>query len=247
MREYTREALPIRIMKLTVKAIGLTIIFGTIIFFLWRAFVSTIIPDEVDGLSPNANLHAAWVAAKEAGEELTYFSQKQNETTTAEHNYSYFTAKEVAFIEDANQIQVLFRYNNATIRNLVADYDLPEVPDRTAELYDITLYVAYDLTPGEMADNDGNNPESVKFVRYYPTSTESASSLMYNYRRLTFDGIDMNVADNPVLAVYVDVYYVGDVDYSKDSYGTLCIFDYATIKDYYDLTGDELRALEKFE
>ncbi len=247
MREHTREALPIRIMKITVKAVGLTIIFGTIIFFLWRAFVSTIVPDEVDGLSPNANLRAAWVAAKEAGEELTYFSQKQNETTTAEHNYSYFTAKEVAFIEDANQIQVLFRYNNATIRNLVEDYDLPEVPDRTADLYDVTLYVAYDLTPGEKGDNDGNNPESVKFVRYYPTATESASTLMYNYRRLTFDGIDMNVTDNPVLAVYVDVYYVEDVDYSKDSYGTLCIFDYATIKDYYDLTGSEVKALEEFE
>ena len=245
-RTYTRESLPIRIMKIIVKAVCLTIVFGTIIFFLWRAFISTIIPGEVDGLSPNAPLHTAYTTAVAEGRELTYFTQMQSETTTAEHNYSYFTAKEVAFIEDANQIQLLFRYNNATIRSLAKDYDLPEIPDRESDLYDITLYVAYDLTPADKSDNDGNDPESVKFVRYYPTVTESASTLMYNYRRLTFDGIDMNVIENPVLAVYVDVYYVEDIDYTKDSYGTLCVYDYATEKDYYELDQDEVKALKEY-
>ena len=247
MSERRRESLPIRIMKATVKAIGLLLVFGTTIFFLWRAFISTIVPDEVDGLAPNANLKAALQAAKEADEELTYFNQAQSETTTAEHNYSYFTAKDVAFIEDANQIQVLFRYNNATIRSLVKDYGLSEIPDRKADLYDVTLYVAYDLTPDVLSDNDGNDPESVKFVRYYPSDCESATSLMYNYRRFTFDGIDMNVTDNPVLAVYVDVYYVEDIDYGKDSYGTLCIYDYATEREYYELDKDEVKALEEYK
>ena len=247
MRSRTREPLPIRIIKILLKSVALILIVGTIIFFLWRAFISTIVPKEVDGLAPNAPLHAAWQAATESGKELTYFTQRQSETTTAEHNYSYFTAKDVAFIEDANQVQVLFRYNNATIRSLVNDYNLPAVPDRSAELYDVTLYVAYDLTPDNVGDNDGNNPESVKFVRYYPTESESAQTLMYNYRRLTFDGVDMTVTENPVLAVYVDVYYVEDVDYTKDSYGTLCIYDYATQKDYYELEKDEIKALEEYK
>jgi hypothetical protein len=246
MSEHIKESLPVRIMKITVEAIGLTLVFGTIIFFLWRAFISTIIPDEVDGLAPNAPLQAAFLSAKERGEALQYFTQMQDETTTAEHNYSYFTAREVAFIEEANQIQLLFRYNNSTIRHLVQDYKLPEMPDREADLYDVTLYVAYDLTPDNPKDNDGNDPASVRFERYYPTETHAASSLMYNYRRITFDGIDMNPAENPVLAVYVDVYYVGDVDYSKDSYGTLCIYDYATIRDYYDLDKNEVKALEDY-
>lgn len=247
MRSRTRESLPIRIMKILLKVICLTIIFGTIIFFLWRAFISTIVPKEVDGLAPNAPLHTAWQTAQEAGKELTYFTQRQSETTTAEHNYSYFTAKDVAFIEDANQIQVLFRYNNSTIRSLVKDYNLDAIPDRTAELYDVTLYVAYDLTPDNLGDNDGNNPESVKFVRYHATESVSAQTLMYNYRRITFDGVDMTVTENPVLAVYVDVYYVEDIDYTKDSYGTLCIYDYATQKDYYDLSKDEIKALEAYK
>ena len=247
MREHIKDPLPIRIMKLTVKAVGLILVFGTIIFFLWRAFISTIVPAEVNGLAVNDEVHAAWLAAAEAGEELTYFTQSQNETTTAEHNYSYFTAKNVAFIEDANQIQLLFRYNNATIRSLVKDYDLPEVPDRAAELYEVTLYVAYDLTPDNPADNAGNDPESVKFVRYYPTATESARTVMDNYRRLTFDGVDMNVTENPVLAVYLDVYYKEDVDYEKDPYGTLCIYDYLSEREYSSLGKDEVKALEEYE
>lgn len=246
MSEQMHESLMIKIMKITVKAIGLILVFGTIIFFLWRAFISTIVPGEVDGLAINPQVHAAWKAAEEAGEELTYFTQVQNETTTAEHNYSYFTAKNVAFIESANQVQLLFRYNNATIRSLVKDYNLPEVPDRSLDLYDITLYVAYDLTPEDITDNAGNNPESVKFVRYYPTATESAQTLMYNYRRLTFDGIDMNVTDNPVLAVYVDVYYKEDIDYEKDPYGTLCIYDYLTEREYHGLGKSEVKALEDY-
>ena len=245
MSERTRESLPIRIIKMTVKIIGLVLVFGTTLFFLWRAFISTIVPKEVDGLAPNANLYAAWKAAEKEGEELTYFMQDQNKTTTAEHNYSYFTAHEVAFLEDANQIQVLFRYNNATIRSLVKDYELPEIPDRTTDLYDVTLYVAYDLTPDDVTDNDGNDPDSVRFVRYYPTATQSATSLMYNYRRLTFDGIDMNVTDNPVLAVYVDVYYVEDIDYEKLPYGTICLYDDETRDREYEFDKKDLKRLEK--
>jgi hypothetical protein len=129
----------------------------------------------------------------------------------------------------------------------VEDYGLPRVPEREEELYDVTLYVAYDLTPADLTDNAGNHPDSVKFVRYHATSFEPAQSLMYNYRRLTFDGIDMNVTENPVLAVYVDVYYVEDIDYGKDSYGTLCIYDYATQKEYCKLDKSEAEALKNFQ
>jgi hypothetical protein len=68
---------------------------------------------------------------------------------------------------------------------------------------------------------------------------------MYNYRRLTFDGVDMTVSDNPVLAVYVDVYYLGDLDYEAESYGTICIYDYMAEITYETLTKQEIEALEK--
>lgn len=247
MNKHHSEPLFVRIMKVTVKAICLTLVFGTSLFFIWRAFFSTAIPAEVNGLAVNDTLYAAWQTARAEGKTLTFFSQEQGETTTAEHNYSYFTAKNVTFIQEANQVQLLFRYNNATIRHLTEDYGLTETPDRASDLYDVTLFVAYDLTPDDPTDNDGNNPESVKFVRYHATSSEPAQTLLYNYRRLTFDGVDMTVTDNPVLAVYVDVYYVGDLDYEKEPYGALCIYDYATETEYGEPDKKITEALESYQ
>ena len=247
MSEPNHESLLIRIAKITVKALGLTLVFGTIIFFLWRAFISTIVPAEVDGLSMNDKLHTAWQTAESAGESLTLFSQAQGDTTSAEKNYSYFSAKNVTFIQEADQVQLLFRYNNATLRHLKEDYGLPENPDRHGDYFDVTLVVAYDLTPDVTADNLKSDPESVRLVRYHATSSETAETLIYNYRRLTFDGIDMTVTENPVLAVYMDVYYKEDVDYEKDAYGTLCIYDYITQTDYAELSRKDREALESYK
>ncbi len=245
MSEKIHEALPVKIARLTVKAIGMILVFGTILFFIWRAFISTVVPAEVKYLSANTPLKEAYEAALAKGEEVTVFYQEsQYDTTTVrDKNYSYFTAKDARFIREANQVQILFRYNNATIRHLVEDYKLTETPDRKADLYDVTLYVAYDLTPDNLTDNAGNDPAAVKFVRYHATSSEPARSLIYNYRRMTFDGLDMTVTDNPVLAVYVDVYYLGDLDYEAEPYGTICIYDYMAENTYGTLDKKEIAAL----
>ena len=47
-----------------------------------------------------------------------------------------------------------------------------------------------------------------------------------------------------VLAVYVDVYYLGDLDYEAEPYGTICIYDYAAENTYGTLTKQEIAALE---
>ena len=62
---------------------------------------------------------------------------------------------------------------------------------------------------------------------------------------MTFDGLDMTVTDTPVLAVYVDVYYLGDLDYEAEPYGTICIYDYAAENTYGTLTKQEIEALEE--
>ena len=247
MSEHAKESLLTKIARLTVKAIGMILVFGTILFFIWRAFISTVVPAEVKYLSANTPLKEAYEAALAEGREVTVFYQEsQYDTTTVrDKNYSYFTAKDARFIQEANQVQILFRYNNATIRHLVEDYGLTETPDRAEDLYDVTLYVAYDLTPTDITDNAGNDPASVKFVRYHATSSEPARSLIYNYRRMTFDGVDMTVTENPVLAVYVDVYYRGDLNYEAEPYGTICIYDYAAANTYGTLTKQEIEAIEE--
>lgn len=247
MSEQVKESLIVKIARLTVKAVGMILVFGTIIFFIWRAFISTIVPAEVKGLAPNDALRKAYESAAAEGREVTVFYQEsQYDTTTVrDKNYSYFTAKDARFIVEANQVQLLFRYNNATIRHLVEDYGLTETPDRETDLYDVTLYVAYDLTPADLTDNAGNNPDSVRFVRYHASSSEPAQALIYNYRRMTFDGVDTTVTDNPVLAIYVDVYYLGDLNYEAEPYGTICIYDYLAENTYGTLSKQEIAALEE--
>ena len=75
-REEFREPLFVKIAKITVKAVGLLLVFGTIVFFIWRAFFSTIIPAEVRSLSPNPTLKEAYEAALTEGKELTVFYQE---------------------------------------------------------------------------------------------------------------------------------------------------------------------------
>lgn len=240
-------SLLIKLPKLIVKAIGSLLVFGTILFFLWRAFISTIVPPEVRQLSPNLPLKEAYEAALVEGREMTIFRQpNQYDTTTVrDKNYSYFSAKDACFLPEADQIQLLFRYNNATIRHLVQDYELDKTPPRSDELYDVTLYVLYDLTPWDQTDNEGDVPEAVKGVRYHASSSQPAQSLIYNYRRLTFDGVELTNTETPVLAVFVDIYYLGDLNYEAEAYGTICIYDYKTESTYGTLSEKEISALKE--
>ncbi|MBE6558930.1 MAG: hypothetical protein E7661_08015 [Ruminococcaceae bacterium] len=237
-----------KILKYTFKALGLLLVFGTIGILLWRIFTSGD-PAEMKALKVNARLVEAYEQAQAEGREMDMFTQEQPTTiTTADHNYSYFSVSNTVFIKDADQVQLTFRYNNSTIRHLAEDYDLPEVPARDAELYEVSLWVVYDLTP-DVAEDD----ENVEYVRFYPTAEETltAQKSLYNYRKLVFDGVDFNVENKPILTIYMDVYYVEDVDYEKDPYGTLPLYQkvYETKKDLnkpYTLTDKERKALEAY-
>jgi hypothetical protein len=55
----------------------------------------------------------------------------------------------------------------------------------------------------------------------------------------------MTVTDTPVLAVYVDVYYLGDLNYEAEPYGTICIYDYLAENTYGTLTKQEIEALNE--
>ena len=226
------------------KSICMILIFGTIGILLWRVFSSGD-PQSMKSVAVNDELCAAY---EEHGEDrLTMYRCDLEETTSViNKNYGYFSVTRGLFIEEADQVQVTFRYNNSTIKHLKEDYGLETLPSRDEDLYDVTLYVAYDITPQDLTDNDGNDPESVKFVRYYPDECISDSKNLYNYRKFIFNGVDMTVSDTPVLAVYVDVYYKEDVNYDEEPYGTLIIYDYATKKEEFKLSGKDIEAIKVY-
>ncbi len=231
-----------------VKFLFFCVIFGVIAILLWRMFSSSD-PDSMSLPAPNEDLAAAYELR---GEELSMFRQGQRSITSGEKNYGYFSVTDALFIPDANQIQVVVRYNNSTLRALAEDYGLSQVPDRREDLFDVSLTVATDLTPENAEDNLGNAEGSVAFTRVHPVSVEGDTKNLYNYRRLIFDleeaGLSLAglLESGELLAVYADIYYCEDVDYEQTAYGTLCLYDFVSDIDPAKLKGKDIKALDAY-
>lgn len=204
------------------------LIFTVIALIIWRV-VSSNNPKDMKRLIPNEKLISAY---EEKGDDLRIFKQDQRSVTSGTHNYGYFAVTDYAFIPDANQIQLLFRYNNSTITATAEDYGLEETPARSDNIYDVTLLFAIDITPENKDDNLETDEDSVRFVRVHASDCESGEKKLYNFRRFVFDletaELDLNylLDEELLIAVYTDVYYIGDLDYEETPYGTLCLYDY---------------------
>lgn len=234
-----------RVVKLLV-ALVIALVIGLL---AWRLMQDRT-PRSMDVLTANESICRAY---EKNGETLTLLTQEQNTITRGAENYGYFSVTEDVLIPEANQIQLVFRYNNSTIRALAKDYALESVPARDAELYDVTLLLAIDLTPDNLTDNAGNAPEAVRFVRVHASAVPSAErTTLYNFRRFVFDvgqsGEDLAslMESGLLLAVYADIYYLGDIDYESDPYGVLCLYDYKSECETVKLTGRDRKAMERF-
>ena len=233
----------------TIKFLFFLLIFGMIGILLWRMFSSTD-PDSMKVITPNDSLAIAY---EQQGEDLYLFRQEQRSVTSGEKNYGYFSVTDAIFIPSANQIQIVVRYNNSTLRALCEDKGLSEVPAREEDLFDVTLSVAVDLTPENEEDNLGNKEGSVQFIRVHASSVSADQKNLYNYRRFVFDlgSADLSLSElldgKLLLAVYTDIYYKGDLNYDEPSYGTLCLYDYITSIDPGRLTRKDRAAIEAYQ
>ena len=228
-----------KIFKLLFHATSIIIVFGTIGVVLWRIFMLGT-PNEMKYLVPNERLCSTY---EENGGELTLYYQEQNTLTRGEENSGYFGAPHVTFIKEADQLQVVFRYNLSTLKHLKEDYSLALTPDRNGTYFDVTVSVSTDLTPDIAEDNSGNDPEAVLQTRYYPTSYTTYQNSLYNYVKFVFDGICI---EEDTLAVFLDVYYAEDVDYEKEPYGTLCLYDFKSENVERKLTAQDRKDLEGY-
>ncbi len=226
----SRASKGFRIAGNLIKFAAASVIAAVIILLLWR-IVSSGTPGELDAMIPNDRLAAAY---ETHGNDLYIFKQGHKSITTAERNYGYFAITDYYIIPDANQIQLVFRYNNSTIRSLAQDYSLAEVPSKDAELFDLSMVIQTDLTPENKDDNAGNIAEAVNKTRIYPVSAQRERTSLYNYFRYVFDldeaGLSLSelLESGELLAVYLDVYYNEDVNYEEYAYGTLFLYDYKT-------------------
>lgn len=217
--------------------------------FIWR-FVTGRVPEALEVLSPDVALAEAY---EKQGEALVLYTQNQNSITRNEDSYGYFTACQTVFIPEANQVQLLIRYNDSTLEATERDYGLAEGSlDCDADWYDVTLVIARDLTPNDAEDNLGNDPASVSLSRLYPSEiTESVHQGLYSYRRIIFNDVPQ---DALTLAVYADFYFNEDIAYldsdfdiyNDRAYGTLCLYAYADKNVALSLSDEDIKAIEAY-
>ena len=229
-----------RIFGFIVKAVCGIFIAAVVGLLLWRIIDSSIDPKSMNTIIPNDKLCAAY---EQNGGKLTMYDQNQTTHTRGENNYGYFGITQSVFIKEADQLQLVFRYNNSTLEHTKEDYSLPAVPSRDEEVYDVTVTIMYDLTPDNPDDNDGKTPEAVRFERFYPSDMVSAQKTLYNYRKFVFDGIEIT---DDVIGVYVDFYYVGDVDYDEKPYGSLLLYYNGDKNRTVNLTAQDKKLIEAF-
>lgn len=237
-----------RIIKLIV-----ALVIGLVIGLLAWRLMEDRTPKNLATLTPNAEICRIY---RENDGNLTLLTSEQGTITRGTNNAGYFSVLEDVMIPEANQIQLLFRYNNSTVRALAEDYDLDEIPSRDEELFDVTLVLAIDKTPENKDDNlyrEENKDEAARFVRVPAKAVvASESTQLYNYRRLVFDldecGEDLQelLDSELLLTILVDVYYNEDIDYDTKPYGALCIYDFITQAEPVKLTKHDRKAIEAF-
>ena len=216
------------VVKLFFRALFTLLILAVFVVLFWR-MSSSRVPRELKVLSPNETLAAAYELY---GDDLTKLTQEQNTITRTEDNYGYFTVSDAVFIPQAEQLQLLVRYNDSTLAALKEDYSLDFLPENDKDWYDVSVVLAIDKTPENEKDNLSNDKESVELRRVKATAVAAAThSGRHSYRKLIFDGIAIN---ETLLAVYADFYYLGDIAYLEEgfdvyedkAYGTLCLYAY---------------------
>ncbi len=227
------------------RTILLALVFGVSILAVWRV-CSAGDPKQVRVMSPNPALSEAYVAA---GGQLNCYRQEQATITRAPNNYGYFSVTRCVFIPEANQVQLVFRYNNSTLRHLAEDKNLQSVPSKSGIYFDVSIVLSTDATPNDKTDN--LDPSTLSLTRRRASGDHvRVETALYTYFRYTFDGVTV---DDLTDGVFADVYFLGDLStdeatgevvYPVDPYGVLCLWDSESENLPYKLTKADRKAIE---
>ncbi len=193
---------------------------------IWRVAFSQKPPKELRLIAPNAVLCDAF--AKEDGKLTVLEQPSQVSYTEAEDNQAYFRYDWCVFIEQADQVQLLFFYNNSTLEKIAEEHGLEEELPAGSEVFDVLLTQYIDVTP------EGHEGDIVtEKVELTPSDCDLGSNRngMYTFLRYTFDGVDLS----DTVVIYLDVFY----EEVEESLGTLRL--------YHNENKSEVRALNRKE
>lgn len=196
--------------KFTFKTVILAISFFIYAFFIFRLCSTQEAPESVASVVWNDTTRAAYAAAPD---EFQILSQEPSTFITENGR---FWISDVVYLPQAKQLQLTIKYNDSTLKYLreaLAKQASGEEDAEPITADDITLpEEPFDYT---VLDNSGN--------RYTEHTSIADREQNYNYRRLVFENIDIP----EYAAYYIDMYYVGAVDYTAIPYGSLLAWNTA--------------------
>ena len=228
-----------KITKIILRVVGWLIFVSVLGVLFWRMCSTSNDPSSISNLIPTKKLANVYSVQKD---ELEAYYQKLDKFTRGDDNYGYFAVTQSVIIPDAENIQIVLRYNNSTLEYISEDFPelFPTVPDRDADLFDITLVKVIDLTPDDLEDNE--KEENLKYERYSPTTSVAEKTSIHNYRRYVFE----NISCEDAIEVYVNIYFKETVNYDDPAFGIIQIYDSENFRHPYTLTSNDKKVLNDF-
>ena len=200
------------------------------LFLGWRVFFSKRPPKELREISVNETLASAYAQHGE----LTVMEQPdQVRYTEGEDNYADYHVGNCVFLEEADQVQLLFFYNNSTLVDVSESLAIDPALPRGEEVFGVELLLLVDVSP------EGHVGDPVIEERVVRAShVEVGTTSLYTFLRYTFDGVDMS---DDVTVVYLDIYYEGA---ERSELGTIRLYHKESKAEYRALTKKEQAVLE---
>ena len=116
------------------------------IVMIWRINAMENLPKDMQTLTVTEATFRAYEAARARGETLEMITQGNiDPISTNDEAYGYFWVASSVIIPEAEQLQLVVRYNNSTLEHLASDFKLGEIPAREDEVLALPMG-AYMLT-----------------------------------------------------------------------------------------------------
>lgn len=202
-----------KIAKITLKTLILGISLFIYAFFIFRLCSTQEAPESVSSVVWNETACAAYAADPDGFQILT------QEPATFITDDGRFWISDVVYLPQAKQLQLTVKYNDSTLKylkqalaNQTSD---PNSTDTAAVLSADDIILPDEPFDYSVLDNSG--------TRYHEYTAAADRVQNYNYRRLVFENIV--IPENA--AFYIDMYYVGAVDYAAIPYGSLLAWNTA--------------------
>ena len=143
-----------------------------------------------------------------------------NETVSSDGKF-YTTG--LMILPETNELIITVRYLDSTLNKLAEEYSIGPL-DPKEKHFEFSLVSTSD-----------------KDLRLYPTETTTMRNWRYTYYRMRFEGVDISKYEE----LAVEAYYLGDLDYSKQSFGSVFAYhqDWPLID--FDLTARDEKLLSE--